>query len=187
MQFGSCNLGNLKKLQEKLNKVKQADMDVFLNDCAKELAARLLRDVIRNTPVGDYSTEVTVTAQRDSSRHKRGDVYTKRVNKTGKIGGTLRRGWTTQTHEEAAQGSGSPKVAEFLENLTVTHTGDCYRIEIKNPVGYASYVEYGHRTADHKGWVPGKFMLTLSEKHIKGIAPNLLERKLKTFLEGYFS
>ena len=179
MRFGNCNLGGLKKLQEKLNKVKQADMDVFLNDCAKELAARLLRDVIRNTPVGRYDTPVSFTTKEGKTV-----AFTPKTKKTG---GALRRGWTARTHEEAAQGSGSAKVAEFLENLTVTHTGDCYRIEIKNPMEYASYVEYGHRTADHKGWVPGKFMLTLSEKHIKGIAPQLLARKLKKFLEGYFS
>lgn len=187
MQFGNCNLGGLKKLQEKLNKVQQADMDAFLTACAKELTARLLRDVIRATSVGKYGRKITVVAKKDSRHHKKGDTYKKWVNHTGKTGGTLRRGWTSQTQQEAAQGTGSPKVAEFLEKVTVTHAGNCYRIEIKNPVEYASYVEYGHRTADHRGWVPGKFMLTISEKHIREIAPNLLARDLKKFLKGYFS
>ncbi|NBK18606.1 HK97 gp10 family phage protein [Anaerotruncus sp. 1XD42-93] len=189
MKFGSCNLGGLKKLQEKLSKVQQPDMDAFLTACAKELAARLLRDVIRNTPVGDYSTEVKVVAKKDSKHHKKGETYTKRVNRSGKTGGTLRRGWTSQTKGEAAAGHGSglSNVVEFLDKITVTHVGDTYRIELVNPVEYASYVEYGHRTPDHKGWVPGKFMLTIAEEHIRQIAPNLLAQRLKTFLEGYFT
>lgn len=80
MKFGNCNLGGLKKLQEKLNKVQQSDMDAFLTACAKELAARLLREVIRSTPVGDYSTEVEVTAKKDSKYHKKGETYYKAGN-----------------------------------------------------------------------------------------------------------
>ena len=187
MKFGKCDLGGLKKLQKKLGQVQQADMDAFLTACAKELAARLLRDVIRNTPVGKYGKEVEVVAKKDSKHHKKGDVYTRWVNKTSKTGGTLRRGWTAQTHEEAAQGKGKPDVVEFLNKVTVTHTGNVYRIEIKNPVEYASYVEYGHRTASHKGWVQGKFMLTIAEAHLQKIAPELLAKRLKSFLEGYFT
>lgn len=189
MKFGNCNLGGLKKLQAKLNAVQQSDMDAFLTACAKELAARLLREVIRATPVGDYSTEVEVTAKKDSKYHKKGETYTKRVNKTGKTGGTLRRGWTSKTHKEAQQGTGNglSNVAEFLDKITVTHTWNAYRIEIVNPVEYASYVEYGHRTRNHKGWVQGRFMLTISEEHIQKIVPELLAQRLKTFLEGYFT
>ena len=56
----------------------------------------------------------------------------------GRQGGTLRRGWT---------------VGE------IKHTGNTYEIEIINPVEYAMYVEYGHRTRNHKGWVRGKLCL----------------------------
>lgn len=188
MKFGKVDLGGLKKLQAKLNAVKQSDMDKFLTDCAKELAARLLREVIRKTPVGKYGRMVVVTAKKDSKNHKKGEEYKRRVNNTGKTGGTLRRGWTAKSHEEAESGKGSglSNVDDFLNGITVTHEGNLYKIEIVNPVEYASYVEYGHRTANHKGWVPGRFMLTLSEDHVKSIAPALLAQKLKTFLEGYF-
>jgi hypothetical protein len=47
---------------------------------------------------------------------------------------------------------------------------------------YASYVEYGHRTADHKGWVEGRFMLTISVQELERMAPALLEKKLIKFL-----
>lgn len=51
-----------------------------------------------------------------------------------------------------------------------------------DPVEYASYVEYGHRTANHTGWVQGQFMLTISEQEIQTIAPQVLEAKIKQFL-----
>ena len=59
-------------------------------------------------------------------------------------------------------------------------------IEIVNPVEYASYVEYGHRTRNHKGWVAGQFMMTISEQEVQTIAPKILENKLKKFLGGAF-
>ena len=120
-------------------------MDLFIDACAKELAARLLAKVIKRTPVGDYP------------------------NTSGKKGGTLRRGWTG--------GKNSSAVA-YADSLTIHHFGDAYVIEIINPVEYASYVEFGHRTANHKGWVNGRFMLTISEQEIQQAAPAIIEKKL---------
>ncbi len=62
--------------------------------------------------------------------------------------------------------------------------GNIYQIEVINPTPYAVYVEYGHRTANHKGWVSGKFMLTISEEELKTISPRILEKKLKKYLEA---
>lgn len=94
------------------------------------------------------------------------------IRRTPKDTGTLKRGWTTQQ-----SGSGS-------DTMKVHHYGDTYAIEVINPIEYASYVEYGHRTRDHQGWVPGKFMMTISEKEIQAAAPRILEKKLKKWLEG---
>ena len=94
---------------------------------------------------------------------------------SGKKGGTLRRGWT---------GEKRASVSAYADSLTVHHFGDTYVIEIVNPVEYASYVEYGHRTPDHKGWVMGKFMMTISEQELQEIAPKVLERKVKKYMEG---
>lgn len=94
---------------------------------------------------------------------------------SGKKGGTLRRGWTGEKRAPASA---------YADSLTVHHFGDTYVIEIVNPVEYASYVEYGHRTADHKGWVMGKFMMTISEQELQEIAPKVLERKVKKYMEG---
>lgn len=146
-RMGRFNIDGLKQFRDELNKLQ--DPNVFVESCAKELAARLLRMVIKRTPVGDYPAS------------------------TGKKGGTLRRGWTGQKHSSAQT---------YAETLTVHHFGGIYVIEIVNPVEYASYVEHGHRTANHKGWVKGQFMMTISEQELERIAPKVLENKIKKYL-----
>ncbi len=96
---------------------------------------------------------------------------------TGEKGGTLKRGWTG----EKSQGASS-----YVGNLKVNHYGGVYVIEIINPVEYASYVEFGHRTRGGAGWVEGKFMLTLSEQEIQAASSKILEAKLKKYLEECF-
>lgn len=148
-RMGNFNIDGLKKFRDELNKLQ--DPDKFVEACAKELAARLLRMVVKRTPVGEYPKI------------------------SGKKGGTLRRGWTGEKRSSAQN---------YADSLTVHHFGDTYVIEIVNPVEYASYVEYGHRTANHKGWVKGKFMMTISEQELEKIAPKVLENKIKKYLGG---
>lgn len=156
-QMGSFSAAGLKKLQKQLNKIQQGNVEAFIEECAKELAARLLAKVIKRTPVGVYPKS------------------------TGKKGGTLQRGWTSNTHEEAASG-GSGNAKAYADSLEIKHNGNTLVIEIVNPVEYASYVEFGHRTANHSGWVQGRFMLTISEQEIQQIAPKVLEAKIKKYL-----
>ena len=148
-RMGNFNIDGLKKFRDELNKLQ--DPDKFVEACAKELAARLLRMVVKRTPVGEYPKS------------------------SGKKGGTLRRGWTGEKRSSAQN---------YADSMTVHHFGDTYVIEIVNPVEYASYVEYGHRTANHKGWVKGKFMMTISEQELEKIAPKVLENKIKKYLGG---
>ena len=147
--------GELQKLKEQIEKVgSQQQIDLFLTSCAKELAARLLAKVIKNTPTGDYPKS------------------------SGKVGGTLKRGWTAGQNANATT---------YANSMTVNKVGNDYVIEIINPVEYASYVEFGHRTRNHKGWVEGKFMLTISEDEIRRSAPRILEKKLEKYLKECFS
>ena len=183
-KMGKFSAADLKKLQKKLNKLQKTEIEKFIEACAKELAARLLAKVIRRTPVGDYSKKITVVAKKDSKNHKKGDTYTKTINPSGRKGGTLRRGWTSTSHKEAETGSKGPMSAQYAESLTINHVGDIFEVEIVNPVEYASYVEYGHRTPNHKGWVQGRFMLTISEQEVQDIAPNVLEAKIENFMKG---
>ncbi len=88
------------------------------------------------------------------------------VYKDGMLGGTLRRGWSTFE-------------LEFGDSV--------YRITIINNTEYASYVEFGHRKKNGKGWVKGKFMLTLSEEEIQKDAPKILERKIAKWLREELS
>ena len=146
-KMGKFSVNGMKELQKNLEKLQNNDKQQFIEACAKELAARLLRILIENTFPGNYPKS------------------------TGKKGGTLRRGWTAQRSK----------------GFEVKQEGDLYTIELVNPVYYASYVEYGHRTADHKGWVPGKFVMTRAEAEIQRIAPKVLESKIKKYLEGIFN
>lgn len=57
------------------------------------------------------------------------------------------------------------------------HGGE-WRITVYNATKYAIYVEYGHRTSNHSGWVTGRFMLTKSEIEIEKIVPKLLEKRI---------
>lgn len=185
-KMGKFSAEDLKKLQKQLNKLQEGKTDIFVEECAKELAARLLAKVIRRTPVGDYSEEITIIAKRDGKKHKKGEQYTKRINPSGKLGGTLRRGWISKSHEEAENGKGSPTVQEakeYANSLQIGHKGNMLIIDVVNNTEYASYVEFGHRTPSHRGWVPGKFMLTISEQEIREIAPHVLEAKIKKYLE----
>lgn len=152
-KYGKVKFDDLKKLQDRMNKLSQKDHHEFIQSCAKELAARLLTKVIKRTPVGKYPKS------------------------TGKKGGTLRRGWTAGNNQNATR---------YVQSLTVNHYNGTYVIEIINPTEYASYVEFGHRTRNHKGWVKGKFMLTISEQELENDAPKILERKLERRLKEVF-
>lgn len=161
-RWGRCDFRQLENLRDKINRLQREDFEAFCESCAKELTARLLAKVIKRTPVGQYEAE------------------------SGMMGGTLRRGWTADSHREAelsaAFGATDANASKYAKALPITKTGNTYQIEIINPVEYASYVEYGHRTANHKGWVEGRFMLTISEKEIDAKAPQILEKKLMKYL-----
>lgn len=152
-RFGKADFKQLTELVKKFEKLDEKQIVAFYEAAAKELAARLLALVIPRTPVGDYPS------------------------KSGKMGGTLRRGWT---------GDKDMDFHAYAQSLTVTSTGDSYAIEVINPVDYAMYVEFGHRTRNHKNWVPGKFMLTISEEELRDVMPQILEKKIVTMFKGVF-
>jgi len=128
--LGNFNFSDIKKLSRDLKRM-QIDFPAFLEECIRELAARLLAKVIARTPV-------------DS--------------------GELRRSWTIGQIERTATG---------------------YEVEIINPVEYSLYVEYGHRTRDHKGWVNGQFMLSISEDEINRELPAFMNGKLQQFIDRH--
>lgn len=163
MRWGDVDYKQLQKLRDNLQKLQDMDLDKFCEDVSKELAARLLALVIPRTPVGQYPKS------------------------SGKKGGTLRRGWTSKTQADAASRGGSNDAKAYAEALPVRKSGNAYTIEVINPVEYASYVEFGHRTRGGDGWVPGQYFLTLSEQDLERLAPGVIERKLEALLREVFN
>ncbi len=73
MSLGNSDAGDLKRLQKQLRELTDGqgmELERFYEQCAKDLAALLLAQVIPRTPEGVYPPS------------------------SGKDGGTLRRGWT---------------------------------------------------------------------------------------------
>ena len=137
-RMGGFDARELRKLRDELERLQEPEE--FMKDCAKELAARLLKMVVQRTPADT---------------------------------GTLRRAWTDGTSSEG-----------YANSVQVNHSGNVYEIAITNPMEYASYVEYGHRTPNHKGWVPGKFMMKISEEELERIAPAILEQRIYRYFGG---
>lgn len=184
-------LKEFQKIIEEMEKEKEQ----LMIDTIKELAGRLLRKVIKRTPVSSPNFGIA-TYKRDNKKKgiKKGDtMYDKKgrarvlktktvtykkagktISKTyGGQGGTLRRNWT---------------VSDVRKN------GGNYEIEVSNSTEYASYVEYGHRQTPgryvpaigkrlKKSWVKGKFMLTISEEELRKEAPAVIKRKISDWLK----
>ena len=174
----------LRELSESLKQYQQS-WDVFCEDTVKELASKLLAKVIKRTPVGKAPTlkgPKTVKVKSVSGKGRARSFLTAEGARyaqywSGYKGGTLRRGWTVGN---------------------VTKVGDTFKIEVINPVIYASYVEFGHRQKPgryvpalgvklKKSWVEGKFMLTISESDLEREAPAIIERKIKQKLGECFA
>ena len=140
----SANYKQLSDFSRNVERLSEQQKEEFLQACCKELAARLLRKVIKRTPS-------------DS--------------------GTLRRGWTAGKNQNAS---------DYANSLNIVKVGSNYQVDIINPIEYASYVEYGHRTRNHTGWVPGKFMLTISEAELNSMGDKILMAKLNKFIKDVF-
>ena len=154
----------------------------FFEDCSREMAARLIAKAIKRTPVGVGAFEVT------------GQVKGKPQLKRLTNGGTLRRGWPSETETDAAKGGAAGNPTAFAKKLNVSRGKGTYTVVVKNPVRYASYVEYGHRQNVGqyvpvlgkrlvKPWVEGQFMLKKSVDELNGEAADILSKKLNKFLK----
>lgn len=155
--WGKVDYKEFERFQKKLEKLQNSDLDKFCRDCSKELAARLLSLVIPATPVGSYPKS------------------------TGKKGGTLRRGWTAGVDAKS-----SAEVTAYAASLPIYQNGDNFTIVVKNPVEYASYVEFGHRTRSG-GWVEGQLFMTKAEAILEARASGFLEKKLEQKLKEVFN
>ncbi|EQB4336207.1 HK97 gp10 family phage protein [Clostridium botulinum] len=148
-RLASFDYSDFKKMAESFQKaLDERVIERWIREFLLEMAFRAERKIKKRTPVGVYSNQVSFTTKDG-----------KEVNFTtssSKTGGHLRRNWQVGN---------------------VVKQGNSYIIEIFNNVDYASYVEYGHRTKNHKGWVEGRFMATISMQEIERQLPKFLERR----------
>ena len=186
------DISQLKQFKNNMKQLEESRVDTFCRDCAKELAARLLRKVIKRTPIAkSIYGEISITDDEGKAVNykrgvKKGQAKVKQVRVH--TGGTLRRGWT---------GGVSVEATAYAATLGIRYNGTSYTIDIVNPVEYAPYVEFGHRQTLGRyvpvlgkrlsaAFVPGQFMLSISEKEIKEITPSLLRKRLHEMLKEAF-
>lgn len=209
MNWGKCDFGELKRLEEKIKKLEEVDFDETCRKAADKLAQILLAKVVRRTPVGvkpnlskDFEgKQLTVKVEGRSSqtvRQRAGNgivEYKREVRRTREI--------FTKDGERYARimsywdGYQGGTLRRAWQVLPVAKSGEQYIITVVNDLYYASYVEYGHRQTPGRyvpalgkslkaSWVKGKFMLTISEKELMTLAPKMLEAELDKAIEEAF-
>ena len=70
-------------------------------------------------------------------------------------------------------------------DMNVKKEGNTYTVEIVNESEIASFIEYGHKTANG-GWVEGKFMMTITEDEVKRKLPAIAQKRIDEYLKGVF-
>lgn len=147
------DISALKNFQKKIENL-AGNMDDFYVKAARELALRVLSEVIPDTPVSP--------------------------NTKNRRGGTLRRGWIGQ--EGPGSTPGQSAIASYAKSLSVPKSGLRYSVTISNGVSYAPYVEYGHRTRGGARWVPGQHMLENAVNRVDAIKEPLVKKLLKEYI-----
>lgn len=171
MGFDSSDVRRLKDAV----KTAEATSGQVADKIAKELAARLLRDVIKRTPTGK-SVEIYKSILDINNKH----VLYKRGKKKGKAkykkitvhtGGTLKKGWT----------------------VTDLSFFGGHMFKISNNIFYCTYVENGHRQKPgryvpaigkrlKRSWAPGKHMLSISAEMLQKNAQAIIDKRINEWL-----
>lgn len=148
-------------LRNMLRDFESIDVDAVIRGCQNQLMARLLRDVIKNTPVGKRPDNLQMYQKvkaKTGELKKNGKPKTRTMSFLtgqglawqGYRGGTLRRGWTAAKEHP-----------EFV------HYGDTYLLRIVNPTYYGDYVEHGHRQRK------GRFVPAIGKRLVRSYVPGL--------------
>ena len=183
---GSVDTKEIEQLMKNIEAMKE-DASEFVKSCTNEIAARLLRKVIKRTPVGRKprfdgveTTEITgKNGKKRNVRTKKKKAHDEmlKTHWSGYVGGNLRRSW------------GMRLVREKGYNYTIT---------VENPAKYASYVEHGHRQTPGRyvpalgktlkvAWVPGKHMLSASVDEIEASKYKIIDRRVQDFIEEHMN
>ena len=181
---GSVDTSEIEQLMKNIEGMKEATPE-FLRQCTNELGQRLLRKVIRRTPVGKKPTfngDKTVKVEGKSGKSKtfltkEGAAYENMMKTywSGYTGGHLRRSWRVTSAEG---------------------TGYNYAIKVENPLNYASYVEHGHRQTPGRfipalgktavvSWVKGRHMLSNSVNELEESMFKIVDRSVQEFMKRW--
>jgi len=183
MAFGIVTFSELTAMRKTFERLTTPEeQDIFYTKATKNIAARMLAQLIKNTPVGKNTEEIidgktVVTMQ----------------------GGTLRRGWLVRTHAEAiasrrlSAAGNEAEAQKFTMKLHVGKRGHEYFITLRNNVKYASFVNDGHRQEVGRfvpaigkrlvnGWVNGQYFVEISEVMIKPKIPAILKKQMNDYL-----
>ena len=161
-RMGKVDFSELQKFVDKVETVLDEDqVQLFMEACAKELAARLLTKVIKRTPVGVYPD---------------------------RVGGTLRRGWTAEKQQDVMTYVNSLNVTHSGDSFTIEIVNP---VEYASYVEFGHRQKPGRFVPAigkrlKAKWVEGKFMLTISSQEVQEAAPGVLERKLQRKLGEAF-
>lgn len=174
--MGVEGLEDLKKLQNKMERLQVKELDNMYQFIARQVALRFLMYVIPDTPVQENETIET-------------DYETFKIQ-----GGALRRGWIGK--EGAGSTPTSADMAEYAGKLKLTGNKQ-KSVTITNNVEYGPYVEYGHRQRPGRyvpildrqlttAWVPGQFMLHRAVKNVESMANGLIRKLMNQWMRNYF-
>lgn len=153
----SIEFGDVTSFKNALNGITKEEKKRELSEkCLKSLATNFLNIVIPLTPVGVYPSG------------------------SGRVGGTLRRGWTCITHEEAENGK-ERSVSSKVSKIPCVRKGNQTIMTITNPVEYAMFVEYGHMCQNGTA-VVGRLMKTIAEQKLKSNAENIVKSTVNKWL-----
>lgn len=150
---------------KKLEKVEK-DKQKFMEDCAKELAARLLSRVIKRTPVDEGTLRRGWTGGDENMSEKGGVIG---------VGG--KSGAASQIN--VVYRNGEYRCAIFNPVYYASYVEYGHR---RVPGIYLP--QFGKSTT--AGWTDGQFFLTISENEVNALAPALLEKRLMEYLKGAF-
>lgn len=151
----------VKKMEKELS---EANRDKFMEDCCKELAARLLSRVIKRTPAKEGTLRRGWTAGQENMSEKE-----------NVIGVSGKNGFASQISVVKRNGEYRCAIYNSCSYSSYVEYGHRRVPGIYIP-------EYGKSTT--AGWTPGQFMLTISEKEVDALAPALLEKRLMELLKG---
>lgn len=137
--------------------------ETFVVDVMDKLGNVYLRDMKANTPVGQYDDTVFFTGRRIDGSRFIGHFEVPGHNAT-RQGGQARRNWKL---------------------LGVQKVGDTYVVTISNNTEYISYVNDGHRKADHSGWVEGQHFVEITMDDMMNKLPRIVGPLWRDYLERF--